>query len=205
VTLGLFPLNLVLFPHAQVPLHIYEPRYKALIGECLEGGKVFGINLVENGHLHPVGCFARVAQVIDKFPDGRLNVIVEGQGRFRLLNVIDNEYPYVVGDVELLEDEEIPVDPALISQCADLYNTIIDLVYGNSQQHIDIEHLDDRSPAFLMAPKCGLNSDQKQKLIETMSENTRLEQLRDHLSDIVPAIKEAETVQRIIRSDGYKI
>jgi len=205
VTLGLFPLNLVLFPHAQVPLHIYEPRYKSLINECLEGGKEFGINLVEQGHLHPVGCLAKVVEVTDRFPDGRMNVIVEGQGRFRLLNVSDNPSPYVIGEAEVVMDEEgAPTDPILVSLCAGLYNNIIDLVYGTGSQHFDTEKIDDRSPAFLMAPKSGLSSEQKQQLIEMTSENARLEMLKEHLSDIVPAIEKAEMQQRIIKSDGYQ-
>ena len=205
MTLGLFPLNLVLFPHAQVPLHIYEPRYKSLINECVEGGKEFGINLVEQGHLHPIGCLARVIEVTERFPDGRMNVVIEGQSRFRLLSVTDSSSPYVTGEAEPITDEEgIPVDPTLVSQCAVLYNNIIDLVYGTGGQHFDPEKIDDRSPAFLMAPKSGLSSEQKQQLIELTSENARLEMLKDHLQEIVPAIEKAEMQQRIIKSDGYQ-
>lgn len=203
MTLGLFPLNLVLFPHSQVPLHIYEPRYRTLINECIKNGSEFGINLVEKGHLHTVGCTARVVVITERFPDGRINVIIEGVNRFRLLNVHEDQQPYVVGDTETLIDEEIPTDLMLVESCAVMYNQIMDLVYGESGPHFDSNTLGNKSPSFLMAPKSGLTSEQKQKLLEMNSENSRLEMLRDHLAEIVPAIAKAETIQKIIRSDGY--
>ncbi|MBI2793591.1 MAG: LON peptidase substrate-binding domain-containing protein [Ignavibacteria bacterium] len=205
MTLGLFPLNIVLFPHSQVPLHIYEPRYRALINECITQGSEFGINLVEQGHLHTVGCTARVASVTERFPDGRINVVIEGVNRFRLLNVHEDQHTYVVGETEPITDDEGPTDPLLVASCAEMYNQIIELVYGESGSVFDAETIGDKSPAFLMAPKSGLTSEQKQQLLEMNSENSRLEMLRDHLAEIIPAIQKAETVQRIIRSDGYII
>ena len=203
MTLGLFPLNLVLFPGTQVPLHIFEPRYRTLIRECREGGSEFGINLVDHGHLHPVGCFASVADVTEEFDDGRMDVIVEGTGRYRVLDVNETSRPYVVGEVEPVEDDNVPVDPTLVADCTELYNQIIDLVYGADEDTLDPEDLGDRSPAFLMAPKSGLTSEQKQHLLELTSENQRLEVLRDHLAEIVPTVRKAELVQRIVKSDGY--
>ncbi|RPI66236.1 MAG: hypothetical protein EHM43_11705, partial [Ignavibacteriae bacterium] len=107
MNLGLFPLNLVLFPNTRIPLHIFEPRYRTLITESLERGSEFGINLVERGHLHPVGCTARVVQITQQFPDGRMDVLVEGIRRYRLLDVRDDVQPYAVGDVELIEDDNV--------------------------------------------------------------------------------------------------
>lgn len=203
MNLGLFPLNLVLFPNTRLPLHIFEPRYRTLITECLERGSEFGINLVERGHLHPVGCTARVVQITQQFPDGRMDVLVEGIRRYRLLDVRDDVQPYAVGDVELIEDDNTPIDPILLADCVDLYNQIIDLVYGGNVAPVDLESLGDFSASFVMAPKSGLTTDQKQSIIEAANENSRLELLRDHLADIVPTIRKAETIQRIVKSDGY--
>jgi len=203
VTLGLFPLNLVLFPGTQVPLHIFEPRYRTLIRECREGGSTFGINLVDHGHLHPVGCFAMVAEVTEEYDDGRMDVLVEGSGRYRILDVNETSRPYVVGEVEPIEDDIVPVDPTLVADCASLYNQIIDLVYGTDENAFDAENIGERSPSFLMAPKSGLTSEQKQHLLEMTSENQRLEMLRDHLAEIVPTVRKAELIQRIVKSDGY--
>ena len=201
--LGLFPLNLVLFPDAQLPLHVFEPRYRTLIGECISSGSEFGINLVDHGHQHPIGCTARVVEVVEKYSDGRMDIIVEGVGRYRLLEVDDSEHPYSIGRVEPIEDEDIPVDPTLLSDCADLYNQILDLVYGGSADHFSPEDLGTRSASFTMAPKSGLSSDQKQSMLELTTENSRLELLRDHLASIVPTIRQAELIQRVVKSDGY--
>ena len=74
----LFPLGLVLLPGEVVPLHIFEDRYKLMIGECLEGESEFGIVWLSDDGLKEVGCSARIARVLERFEDGRLNILVEG-------------------------------------------------------------------------------------------------------------------------------
>ncbi len=202
MTIGLFPLNLVVFPHTRIPLHIFEPRYKALMHECLERGLNFGINLIEDGHMHPVGCSVRIVDVTQRYPDGRIDVIVEGVERFRLLELKNNEHPFAVGEVEILHDEEHPADPALLRSCLETYNTIVALVYGQSGPTIAHGELGPR-PSFEMAPKSGLSLEQKQELLEAPSEQARLELLHGHLQELLPMIKRAEAVQRVVQSDGY--
>src|ERR687890_566460 len=101
----LFPLGLVLIPHELVPLHIFEERYKLMIGECLERDREFGIVWLSDDGLKEIGCSARVSKVLERFDDGRLNVLVEGTTPFRLLRRID-DLPYPAGDVEPLDDEQ---------------------------------------------------------------------------------------------------
>jgi ATP-dependent Lon protease len=107
--IGLFPLDIVLVPTERVPLHIFEPRYKELVGECLEREEEFGIVLAkENGDVHHVGTRATVIEVLQVLPDGRMHVIVEGGDRFRLLEV-DHERSFDTATVEeLLDDDEAP-------------------------------------------------------------------------------------------------
>ena len=87
----LFPLGLVLLPHELVPLHIFEERYKLMIGECLEEESEFGIVWLSDDGLKEIGCAARVSKVIERFEDGRLNVLVEGTNPFRLVRRIAEE------------------------------------------------------------------------------------------------------------------
>ena len=82
--LGLFPLSLVLLPTEQVPLHIFEDRYQELIGECLEQETEFGLLYADDDGLREIGTRAAVIEVITRFEDGRLNIVVEGRERFRL-------------------------------------------------------------------------------------------------------------------------
>ena len=202
MTIGLFPLNLVVFPHTRIPLHIFEPRYKALIQECLERGLEFGINLVEDGHMHPIGCTASIVDVTQRYPDGRMDVVVEGKERFRLLELKSNEHPFAVGEVEVLLDDDVPVDEALTTACLACYNTIVSLVYGPTGPTLVHEELGPR-PSFEMATKSGLSLEQKQELLEAPSEQVRLELLHKHLQELVPMMKRAESIQRIVQSDGY--
>jgi len=86
--LGLFPLPIVLVPTERIPLHIFEPRYRELIDECIELGQEFGLVLATgDGAVHEIGTRARVAQVVELLDDGAMNVIVEGGERFRLLDL----------------------------------------------------------------------------------------------------------------------
>src|SRR5215217_5366117 len=101
----LFPLGIVLIPHELVPLHIFEERYKLMIGECIERESEFGIVWLSDSGLKDVGCSARISRVLERFDDGRMNVLVEGTDPFRLLRRID-DLPYPAGDVELLVDDE---------------------------------------------------------------------------------------------------
>src|SRR3954452_23707633 len=105
----LFPLGRVLLPGEVVPLHIFEERYKLMIGECLENGTEFGILWLSDDGLKEVGCTARVSRVIDELDDGRMNILVEGDSPFRLLRRIE-DLPSPAGDVELLADGDDQTD-----------------------------------------------------------------------------------------------
>ena len=86
--LGLFPLPLVLVPTERIPLHIFEPRYRELIGECLDTNGEFGLVLATgDGAVHEIGTRARVTEVLEELEDGRMNIVVEGGERFRLLEL----------------------------------------------------------------------------------------------------------------------
>src|SRR3954470_8836012 len=101
----LFPLGMVLLPSEVVPLHVFEERYKLMIGECLESESEFGIVWLSDDGLRSVGCTARVTQVLAELEDGRLNVLVAGGRPFKLLRRID-DMPYPAAEVEMLDDDE---------------------------------------------------------------------------------------------------
>ena len=86
----LFPLGLVLLPQELVPLHIFEDRYKTMVGECLDEDTEFGIIWLSDDGLKEVGCSARISRVLEEFEDGRLNILVEGTDPFRLLRRIED-------------------------------------------------------------------------------------------------------------------
>src|SRR2546421_6989325 len=106
----LFPLGLVLLPSELVPLHIFEDRYRVMIGECLDRGTEFGIVWLSDSGLKQVGCSARVTRLLKKMDDGRMDILVQGVAPFRLLRRIE-DLPYPAGDIELLDDSDDDADP----------------------------------------------------------------------------------------------
>src|SRR5215210_5780349 len=101
----LFPLRIVVLPGELVPLHIFEDRYKTMIGECLEEDREFGIVWVADDGLKEVGCTVAITELLERTDDGRMNILTRGSAPFRLLRRIE-EMPYPAGDIELLEDED---------------------------------------------------------------------------------------------------
>src|SRR5215470_2935880 len=105
--IGLFPLGMVLLPTEQVPLHIFEPRYRELIGECLEEEREFGLVLADDDGIRDIGTRAAVTEVLERFDDGRLNVVVEGRERFRISELTGGR-SFQTAEVEPIEDEADP-------------------------------------------------------------------------------------------------
>ena len=101
----LFPLNVVLMPGTPLPLHIFEERYKLMVNECLDSETEFGMVLADESGTRQVGCTARIVELVQRYEDGRLVILVEGSRRFRLKNILTGK-PYYVGEVEYLEDEQ---------------------------------------------------------------------------------------------------
>ena len=104
IRIPLFPLPLVLFPHAILPLHIFEPRYKQMIRECIDSESKFGVILAGDRGIAKVGCTAEVTEVTRQFDDGRMDIQVEGRGAFEIESVVE-EKPYYEANVRMLEDD----------------------------------------------------------------------------------------------------
>lgn len=200
--LGLFPLGLVLFPDSSLPLHIFEPRYRELINNCIRQQTAFGINLIESSKFCEVGCAAIVSDVLEKYPDGRLDIVVTGKKRYRLERFTDEKQSYFTGEVAYFDDETEPVRYELLVECTGYYNRVVRAVFEKAA--VDVSDVAaKRYPSYFLAEKAGLTVTQKQFLLETRSENHRLQTLLLHLRRTLPHVREAERVRSIIESDGY--
>ena len=104
--LPIFPLSVVLLPATPLPLHIFEERYKQMIGEAMTASSEFGIVLAKDDGIVNLGCTAMVDRILQRYPDGRLDLIVVGQRRFRIAS-LDEELPYLQAEVEYFNDEEV--------------------------------------------------------------------------------------------------
>ena len=116
----------MLLPTEQVPLHIFEPRYRELIGESLEQGAPFGIVYADDDGLRQVGTLATVTEVVERFDDGRLNIVVEGGERFRLLELTEGR-SFVTGRVEPVDDQHDPAEPADVERALALFARLVEL------------------------------------------------------------------------------
>ena len=170
--LGLFPLGVVLLPTERVPLHVFEPRYKELIGECLDSGTEFGLVLADDDGLRPVGTRASVTDVLHRFPDGRMNVVVEGGERFRLVRLTSGR-SFQTAEVEPLEDDEVDAADDVRALALERYGRLA-AAAGSEADELDAE-----APvlSFEIAARIDFGAELKQQLLETRSEPERLETL----------------------------
>ena len=183
--IGLFPLGLVLLPTEQVPLHIFEPRYRELIGETLEHDLPFGVVYADDDGLRQVGTLASVTEVVERFADGRMNIVVEGRTRFRLLELTEGR-AFATGSVEAFDDQDDPAEPADIERALALFARLVELTGAE----VELPAPDTPELSFVIAGRFEFSPEVKQELLGESSERVRLHRLCELLATA------AETVER---------
>jgi Lon protease-like protein len=195
----LFPLGLVLLPGEVVPLHIFEERYKLMIGECLDEEREFGIVWVADDGVKETGCAARVTQLLERTDDGRMNILVQGTTPFRLQRRIE-DLPYPAGDIELLDEQEddVAVDGIADSAARDRYAEIVERVTDSRPSDEDLTELD----AYGMAATLEFGLEAKQDLLELRSEQERLQRLAGLFESAIEQLDHAELAADRARGNG---
>jgi Lon protease-like protein len=193
----LFPLGIVALPSEVVPLHIFEERYKTMIGECLERETEFGIVWLSDEGLRPVGCACEVTEVLDRAEDGRMNVLVRGTRPFRVLER-QEDLPYPAGEVEFLADKDEEPDAGVRAAAHDVYAKLVEQA---TDQPPDDEDLAAMS-AYDMAATVDFGLDAKQGLLDLRSENARLRLLTRLFRAAAKRLDFAERAQERARSNG---
>ncbi len=184
--LPIFPLELVLFPGVPLPLHIFEPRYKEMIAECLELKKTFGVVRASSEGVADIGCTAEILQVTKKYDDGRMDILIRGVDRFEVLQV-NEDRSFLQAEITLIQDE--PGRPArpVVEQAVRLHAEIANLagtdVTGPEEGASNL--------SFLLAGSLPLDLDFKQKLLVTLSEAQRLEAVVGYLEAVLPGLRRA--------------
>jgi len=193
----LFPLGLVLLPQELVPLHIFEDRYKQMITRCLDDDSEFGIVWLGDDGLRDIGCTARSTRVIERFEDGRLNILVEGAQPFRLLRRIE-DLQYPAGDVELLEDFQPDGDPELAQRARASYAELVARATDEEPDVDEIAQLD----AFGMAATVEHPPEAKQALLELRDENDRLRMVEEMFRTAMKHVAYAEEAAERAQTNG---
>ncbi len=192
--LSLFPLDTVLFPKQVLPLHIFEERYKTMIGRCIEEGAPFGVVLIRSGKQvggdavpHDVGTTARIARV-QRLPDGKINLITLGRDRFRVLS-LDRSEPFLTGEVEYLVNEatEGGAVQREAERVAALFAEQFRLVMAVSNQWTRELNLPGEADvlADFVAAQIEVPADVKQELLETLSVLDRLRRESELLGELI--------------------
>ena len=165
----LFPLGLVALPTELVPLHIFEERYKTMIGRCLDDGSEFGIVWMSEDGLRPIGCACEIAEVVERMEDGRINLIARGTRPFRI-EARQEELPYPAGTVEFLDDREETPEAEAAEAAHTAYAELVNEATDRTPDMLEISAMS----AYQMAATVEFGLDAKQGLLDLRSETARL-------------------------------
>jgi len=184
--LPLFPLDLVLLPGIPLPLHVFEPRYKEMIRECLDEKKPFGVVRASSEGVAEIGCTAEIVEVTKRYDDGRMDILTRGVERFEVLQV-HNERPFLQAEFSVIDDEPGTAPSQLVDRALSLHAEIIKLAGADLGSPLkDADHL-----SFLLAGSLPLDLDFKQKLLTTLSEPKRLQAVISYLEAVMPGLTRA--------------
>ena len=196
--LPIFELPLVLLPGEQVPLHIFEERYKRMVGTALEQGEPFGIVLRDDEGARSIGCTARIDDVLERFDDGRMNIVVSGEEPFKVIDRFESpDYP--TGEVELIPDEDIPpIDEASASAAREAFAQLAERATGERPEPAEL----DGASAYAIAARVELPPETKQQLLEMRDEDDRMALLANALGAVGKALERAEEAAERASSNG---
>ena len=198
--LPLFPLELVLFPETPLPLHIFEPRYKEMIGECLAQKAAFGlVRAVEKG-LAEVGCTAEILEVTKKYDDGRLDILTEGRRRFEV-EQIDQDRAFLRAAVHYFDDAPGATGPRELARAAALQKELLALA-GAAESPVETDH---PQLSFQLAAALPLDLDFKQTLLGMRSEPERLKSVIEYYETLLPRMRRAVKARKTAGGNGHAI
>jgi Lon protease-like protein len=198
IFIPLFPLDVVLFPGAPLPLHIFEPRYKEMMGECLAQHRTFGIvRAVERG-VAEVGCSAEIVSVVKEYSDGRLDLVTEGRQRFEILG-INQDRTFLQAEILYIDDEPGLPSKENLDRAIQLHSELLALA-GARQ---DLAAADSSQLSFSLATSLPLDLDFQQKLLSLRSEAERISSLISYLENLVPNLHRAARAREKAGGNGH--
>jgi Lon protease-like protein len=199
--LPLFPLRVVVFPRTHLPLHIFEDRYKEMVGLALRENTEFGIVLAKDDGIVNAGCTVIVEKVMKTYPDGKMDVLTSGRRRFEVV-MLDEEKDYLRGEVQFFDDDDADQPTPLEAQHAALTQYKKLLESGVLQPPTPEPNLDDPQLSFQLAQ--GLpDLDFLSTLLRTRSEAQRLREVSEFLSQFVPRQRHIAHVRHVAPRNGF--
>ncbi|GAB5534270.1 MAG: LON peptidase substrate-binding domain-containing protein [Rubricoccaceae bacterium] len=198
--LPLFPLGLVLFPGEPVPLHIFEPRYREMVKVCLDEDCPFGIIYASEEGLAEIGCTARIHKVVQRYDDGRLDIVAVGEDRFRL-DGVHRDLSYLTADVTWVEDADLEAsDDAVRQKVITRHMKLLELAGGDPRPEI---YDASNAVSFIVGRNAGLDLDDKQVVLAMDHEGERLAYLAKHLKTLLVRVQKAHKIRNLAQGDGH--
>jgi Lon protease-like protein len=197
--LPLFPLDLVLLPGTPLPLHIFEPRYREMMSECLDRSQHFGVVRGKEQELAEIGCTAEILTVTRKYPDGRMDIVTEGRARFEVIQ-LNQERSFLRAEVLYLQDEPSVATQEEMAQAMTLHGEIMTLAGAEPEKSSEIE---EGQLSFHLAGSLPLDLDFKQTLLGMKSEAERLRAIISFFETILPTMRRTVHVRRKAGGNGH--
>ncbi len=196
----LFPLNVVLLPGAELPLHIFEPRYRAMVKTCLGEKSEFGMLLSLPKGLARVGCTAEIRAVVQRYQDGRMDILTAGRAPFRVVELF-TEDPLLEGHVDYLDDRETPTNPRIQRELVELFEACHTLIFDDYPKNLQGAGTEELS--YLVAATLPMDLLWKQQILELRSEGDRQERLVAYLREWAPHLQKKEAVRQRAGGNGH--
>jgi Lon protease-like protein len=194
--LPLFPLDLVLLPGMPLPLHVFEPRYREMIGECLAQKTPFGVVRAKDDGIAEIGCTAEILSVTKQYSDGRMDIATQGGRRFEVMEV-NQERSFLQAEVLYLQDEAGTAVTEEIAQATKLHGEILALA-GEATERAEGQLL-----CFSLAGSLPLDLDFKQNLLGMSSEGERVQAIVSYFQTILPGLRRTVHVRQKAGGNGH--
>jgi len=202
VRLPLFPLNVVLLPGADMPLHIFEPRYRQMVRDCLETKSPFGMLLALPNGMAGTGCTAEILEVISRYDDGRCDILTVGREPFRIVELFSDD-PLLRGTVDFLDDRSVPVNPRISRDLIELYETCHTLIFDDYPR--DLAKPAENDISYRIAARLPMDLLWKQRILELRSEAERQERLVAYLREWAPHLQKEDTLRARAAGNGHAL
>ncbi len=202
-TIPIFPLGLVLLPHMSLPLHIFEERYKIMIGECLEQQKAFGIVYFDGSEINSAGCTAQIVEVLKRYENGEMDILTAGIRRFYMKEIYDTK-PYLEAGIIYFDDQpETDLEElAVLAHQGITHLNELGEITGETKDFDDAEVFNAKKVSFLISGIDGFTPAEKQRLLEMTSTRKRLESGIQSLQKVIQRETLTQDIQNIISGNG---
>jgi Lon protease-like protein len=196
--LPLFPLDVVLLPGTPIPLHVFEPRYKEMIGECMAQKTAFGVVRAKEDGIAEIGCTAEIMEVAKRYDDGRLDIVCEGHRRFEVLG-LNEERSFLRAEVTYFDDEPGAGASDQVKEALRLYVDLMRILDADAEApETDVPQL-----SFQLAAPLPLDLDFKQTLLGMRSERERIAAVVKYYEALLPRMQRALKARQKAGGNGH--